>query len=64
VEAVARQLVGRDIVPDVAALCGPGQQVSDHGAELVLCPHDLLVAMQERREFGVVMPMRLMLNQR
>jgi hypothetical protein len=54
VEAVARELVRRDIVPDVAGLCGLAQQVSDHVAELLLRPGDVLVSMQERRECGAV----------
>src|SRR3990172_2437620 len=59
VEAVARELVGRDIVADAPCLCRFGQQVSDHVAELLLRSGDLLVSMQERREFGVVVPVGL-----
>jgi hypothetical protein len=36
VEAVARELVGRDIVPKLAGLCALGQQVSNHAVDLVL----------------------------
>ena len=54
VEAVARQFVRRDIVPKVTAFCALGEQVSDHVAELLLCPGDLLVSMQECGELGVV----------
>lgn len=54
VEAVACELVRRHIIPDVAGLCGLGQQVSDHLVDLVLRSGDPLVPMQERREFGVV----------
>jgi copper chaperone CopZ len=54
VEVVARKLVRRDIVPEVAGLCDLGQQVSDHVDELLLRPSDLLTSMQECREFGAV----------
>ena len=53
-EAVAREFVGRDIVPEVAGLCGLGQQVSDQVAELLLRSGDVLASMQECREFGAV----------
>jgi hypothetical protein len=59
VEAVARKLLRRDIVPDVAGLCALGQQVSDHVAELLLRPGDVLTSRQECREFGVVVPVGL-----
>ena len=36
VEAVTRQLVGRDIIPEVAGLCSLGQQVPDEVSELQL----------------------------
>jgi len=58
-EAVARELVRRDVVPKLAGLCALGQKVADHGAELQLRSGDLPVSMQERREFGVVVPVRL-----
>ncbi len=54
VEAVARKLVGRDIIPEVAGLCDLGQQVSDQVDELLLRPVDVLTSMQECREFGAV----------
>ena len=54
VEAVARELVSRDIIPNVADLCSLDQQVSDHVAELLLRPGNVLASMQERREFGAV----------
>jgi len=56
VKAKARKLVRRHVIPDVAALCGLGQQVSKHAVDLVLRSGDLLVAMEERAEFGVVVP--------
>src|SRR5688500_10770702 len=43
VEAVACELVRRRIIPDVAGLCGLGQQVSDHLVDLVLRSGDPLV---------------------
>src|SRR5215211_1063277 len=54
VEAVARELLRRDIISDVAAVCTLGQQVSDHVAELLLRPGDVLTSMQECGEFGAV----------
>ncbi len=54
VEAVARKLVRRDIIPEVAGLCDLGQQVSDQVDELLLRPGDGLPSMQECREFGAV----------
>ena len=56
VETVARELVRRHIVPEVAGLCGLDQQVSDHVAELLLRPGDVLTSMQECRELGAVVP--------
>jgi hypothetical protein len=53
-EAVARELVGRDILPDVAGLCALGQQVSDEVAELLPRSGDVLASMQKCREFGVM----------
>src|SRR5215203_2436162 len=54
VEAVARKLLRRYITPDVAGLCALGQQVSDDVREVLLRSGDLLVSMQECREFGGV----------
>jgi hypothetical protein len=58
VEAVARKLVGRDIIPEVAGLGARDQQVSDHAAELLLRPRNLLVSMEECRQLGVVVAPR------
>ncbi|HEU6444518.1 MAG TPA: hypothetical protein VFL61_05615 [Gaiellaceae bacterium] len=49
-EAVAGELVGRDIVPGATGGCALGGQVSDHVAEL-LRPSDMLVSVHECREF-------------
>jgi hypothetical protein len=54
VDAIARELVRRYIVPDIAILCSLGQQVSDYFVDLELRSSDPLVLMEERREFGVV----------
>src|SRR5215207_5546118 len=54
VEAVARKLLGRDIVPDVARIRGLGQQVSDDVREVLLRSVGVLTSMQERREFARV----------
>ena len=55
-EAVARKFVRHDIIPDVAGHSALGQHISDHVAQMLLRPGDLLVSVQERREFGVVVP--------
>src|SRR5215207_739743 len=60
-EAVVRELVRRDIVPELACRCTLGQQVSDEVVKLALRPGDMLSSMQERREFGAMVPM---LNER
>ena len=55
-EAVARKFVRHDVIPDVAGHSALGQHISDHVAQMLLRPGDLLVSVQERREFGVVVP--------
>ena len=59
VEAVARKLLRRNIIPDLTGLRGLDQQVSNQVAELLLRPGDVLTSMQERCEFGVVVPVGL-----
>src|SRR5918994_2211527 len=54
VEAVARKLLGRDVIPDVARICGLPQQVSDDLPEVLLRSVSVLTSMQERREFAGV----------
>lgn len=49
VEAVTRQLVGRDILAKVAGLGALPQQFRNHVSEELLRSNDLLVSMQERR---------------
>jgi len=44
VEAVARELVRRDIIPKVAGLCDLAQQVSDQIGEVLLPPGDVLTS--------------------
>ena len=63
-EAVTRELIGRDIVPEVAVLCGLDQQVSAQVDELLLRPGDVLASMQERHEFAVVVPVGLVRDER
>jgi hypothetical protein len=64
VEAVARKLVGCDIVSDVAGRCAFGQQVSDEVAELLLRSGDVLTSMQECRAFSAAGPAQLVVNKR
>ena len=52
-EAVARELVGRDIVRDVAGLCGLGQ-VSDEVAGLLQRSSQVFASIHECRQFGAV----------
>ena len=58
VEAVARKLVRRDIIPYVAGLCGLTQQVLDHVVDLLLRSGDVLTSMRECSEFGAGVLMR------
>ncbi|MBA2783438.1 MAG: hypothetical protein H0T74_11070, partial [Rubrobacteraceae bacterium] len=57
-KAVARELAGRDIVPEVAGGSALGQQVSNHVAKLLLRSADVLTLMQECRELGAVVLVR------
>jgi hypothetical protein len=54
VEAVARKLLRRDIIPDLAGPCALDQQVSNQVPKLLLRLGDVFTAMQERCELGVV----------
>ena len=53
-KAVSRELVRRDILPEVARLCDLGQQVSNQVDQLLLRPVDVLTSMQECRELCAV----------
>jgi len=64
VEAIARELVRRNIIAEGAGFRGLGQQVSDHVAQLLLRSGDLLVSMEEGHEFGVVAPVGLVGDER
>ena len=55
VQAVAGQLAGCDVGPDLARLGARGEQVGDQVLELLPCPGDVLAAVQQRYgQFGVV----------
>src|SRR6266496_3000567 len=54
VQAVAGQLVRRDIIAHVPGLRGLGQQVLDEAAEVLMRSGDGLTPVQERRELGAV----------
>ncbi len=56
VNAVGRELVGRDVIPHVAGRHGLDEQLSDHCVNLVLGSGDVFVSMEERCELGVVVP--------
>jgi hypothetical protein len=53
-EAVVRELVGRDIVPEIARCGTVGQQVPDEALELLMGLCDVLALVQEGGEFGSV----------
>jgi hypothetical protein len=55
VQAVARKLVRRDISPNVACISDIGQETSNQLDELVLRSGEVLISMQEFREFGAVL---------
>ncbi len=59
-QAVERKLVGRDIIPDVAGSSALNNQVSNEVGQVLPCPADVLVAMQQRPEFA---GMALVLNE-
>ena len=63
-EAVARELVRRDIVSEDAGLGPFGHQVPDHAVELMPRSGDLLVAMQEHRQLAAVMAVGLVRDER
>src|SRR5690606_19269890 len=54
-QAVARELAGRDVVADTAVAHAVGQQLLDHAVELPPGPDDLRVAVQEGRQTTFVM---------
>ena len=54
VETVARKLLGRDILPEMAGLRTLGQQVLDETGELLLRPGDVFTPVKKRRKFGAV----------
>lgn len=54
VQAVARKLTGRDIVPDVTARCAFRQEVSNELSQFLLCSGNVLTTMQQRRELRFV----------
>src|SRR5205823_9338305 len=54
VKAVARKLVRRDIIADIARSHGLDQQVPNEVAELLVRSGDVLTSMQECRELGAV----------
>ncbi len=59
-EAVARELVGRHVVPEVAGSCPFGHELSDHAMEPMLRSNNTLVPVKELDERRVVIPVRVM----
>jgi hypothetical protein len=64
VEAVARELLGCDVVPDIAVFGGLGKQVPNEVADVLLRLGDALVAMKESRELVVAVPAGLVGDER
>ena len=58
VNAVRRELLGCDVIPDLSLLCTLGQQLSKHLADLAAAGVNVLVAVKERIELGFVVPPR------
>jgi hypothetical protein len=54
VEAVARELVRGDIIPEVAGHCTLGNQASNEVAEPLMRARDVLTLMQQCRELAAV----------
>jgi len=61
-QAVACELVGRDVVADVAGLGGLREQVAEHGVQVVLCFGEVFAGVQKRRQFGAVRLMQVVLS--
>jgi hypothetical protein len=53
VDAVARKLVSRDILPDIAGLYALGQEVADEIAQVLLRPSDILTAVSVYKPRGL-----------
>ena len=56
--ALGGKLGGRDVVADVAAAGGLGQQVLDEAGQAVVGLRDVLAAVQQCREVCAVLPRR------
>jgi hypothetical protein len=63
VQTVARELVGCDVIPYLAALRSLGNEISDEVSRLCLCSGDVFTAMQQRRELAAVL-LALVRNER
>src|SRR3990170_6473686 len=55
VEQVARELIGGDVIPDVALLDTFDQQIAHKPTQLLLRSDDMLTSMQECGELGAVL---------
>jgi hypothetical protein len=56
VHAIGSKLGGRDVVADVAATGGLGEQVPDEAGQAVVRLDDVFAAVHQRREVGAVRP--------
>ena len=63
-EAVACELVGGDIIAELAGICALGDEVADHAMELSLRLDKLVTPVHECREFSVMVAMGLLREER
>ena len=63
-EAVARELVGGDIIAELASICALGDEVADHAMELSLRLDKLVTPVDGCREFCVVVAVGLLRKER
>jgi hypothetical protein len=60
VKAVACELVGGDIIAELAGICALGDEVADHAMELFLRLGKLVTSVHKCREFSVVVTVGLL----
>ena len=63
-EAVARELVGGDIIAELAGICALGDEVADHAMELSLRLDKLVTPVHGCREFCVMVAVGLLREER
>src|SRR5918999_4144918 len=58
-QAIARELISSNVISDVTYLGRLYKEVTNHSVEELLCPSDVFVAMQQRRQVRVAVPAEL-----